>query len=247
MAFSEQQYEELCKTIKSGSVTEADKLRKSYMLTGLEVINFFYKRREVHEQFHIFAEAVENKDAAVASLFIQADIHGLIPKKKAPLLIEAVKNENLFLAKRLLDFGFDPDWRDNNDMSARWVARIKGYDDLLQKMEEKFPSAKPITENGWHKIDDLTVAHVAQEQAVGYKLTDIFNFRSRERISLTQNLTTNAETRETRSFDDINDKAQLEEAALELNKRGGSADASTVYARTIRKGPLQAKDYPRVS
>ena len=158
-----------------------------------------------------------------------------------------MKKDFISVAKKLLDAGFDPDWTSDAGISARWVARAKGLDDMLQGMEEKFPFAKPVSENGWHKIDDLTVAHVAQEKNVGYKLTDIFNFRSRERISLTQNLQTNVETRETRSFDEINDKAQLEEAIVELNKRGGNVEADAVYARLIRKSPLPKKDYPRVS
>lgn len=46
----------------------------------------------------------------------------------------------------------------------------------------------------WALMSKTSVAHVTTSEAIGRKLTEIFNFHSRERVIITENLVTGAET-----------------------------------------------------
>lgn len=76
--------------------------------------------------------------------------------------------------------------------------------------------------NGWKKMDDQRIAHVSTETAIGYRLTDIFNFRLRERLRIVQNLETRVETMETTAFESMADRGMLEQARQQLLHMGGS-------------------------
>ena len=99
------------------------------------------------------------------------------------------------------------------------------------------PAAVPATADAppvvtddtvWKKLPGERIARVTEEPAIGYRITEIFNFAARERTTLYRNLTTDAETVETRDFDQIGDKAALGEALAELRLRGGRSDASSL-------------------
>jgi hypothetical protein len=81
---------------------------------------------------------------------------------------------------------------------------------------------------GWHVLANDRIAHVRIEKPLGYKVTEIFNFAARERSTLHQNMATKAETALMHGFDDITDKAGLEQALVELKKRGGKPDAGSI-------------------
>ncbi|MDF3023434.1 MAG: ankyrin-like [Alphaproteobacteria bacterium] len=87
--------------------------------------------------------------------------------------------------------------------------------------------AAPLSD-AWRKLPGERIAHVAVEEAIGYRITEIFNFSAREKTTLYRNLESNAETVETRGFDAIGDKAPIEQALEELRKRGGVSEPSSV-------------------
>lgn len=97
----------------------------------------------------------------------------------------------------------------------------------LQKYQDKAarmiaPAAsKPL----WRKLDDNRVAQVRDDAAIGYRITEIFNFATSERTRLYRNLETNAETVESRSFAEIGGAAnpELEHARTALKSYGGKA------------------------
>ncbi|MDI1228890.1 MAG: ankyrin repeat domain-containing protein [bacterium] len=80
----------------------------------------------------------------------------------------------------------------------------------------------------WRKLPGERIAHVAVEDAIGYRITEIFNFSAREKTTLYRNLESNAETVETRGFDAIGDKTPIEQALEQLRKRGGISEPSSV-------------------
>lgn len=82
--------------------------------------------------------------------------------------------------------------------------------------------------DAWRKLPGERIAHVAVEEAIGYRITEIFNFSAREKTTLYRNLESNAETVETRAFDAIGDKTPIEQALEELRKRGGISEPSSV-------------------
>ena len=103
---------------------------------------------------------------------------------------------------------------------------------LVSALDPEAPSA-PAAEvaplsDAWRKLPGERIAHVAVEEAIGYRITEIFNFSAREKTTLYRNLESNAETVETRGFDAIGDKAPIEQALEELRKRGGVSEPSSV-------------------
>ncbi len=100
----------------------------------------------------------------------------------------------------------------------------------LQKYQDKAArmiapaAAKPL----WRKLDDDRIAQVREDTAIGYRVTEIFNFASNERTRLYRNLETNAETVESRSFAElgITLNPDLERARAALKAAGGKAPAA---------------------
>lgn len=139
----------------------------------------------------------------------------------------------------LISKGADPDIRNNKNRTALAVAREYRRADVcraLEKVTKKtaFPPPDPepiepkITE-GWRKLAPEKVAHISTETEIGYRITDIFNFESRDRLRIVQNLKTKTETAETKTFEDFIDQSVLEEACAALHKLGGTASPNGIF------------------
>lgn len=145
----------------------------------------------------------------------------------------------------LIDRGIDPAIKNLENRTALFMAEKNKHQDvvvILQAYQEQVPPPKlPMPKQlaqasvvaaddreGWHVLADDRIAHVRIEKPLGYKITEIFNFAGRERTTLHQNMATKAETALMHSFDDIAEKAGLEQALLELKKRGGKPDAGSI-------------------
>lgn len=96
----------------------------------------------------------------------------------------------------------------------------------VRKPVEAASAEKPPPAGAWKLLSPTDIARVVADERIGYKLTDIFNFGARERIRIVCNLQTRTDTVETRSFADLPDKGQLEEAFRALKAAGGTADAA---------------------
>lgn len=88
--------------------------------------------------------------------------------------------------------------------------------------------AEVVVTDGWKRLGRRKIARVETEYGIGHRLTEIFNFETRERTQIRENLSTKFETAETRRFDDIPEQAVIEQALLELQKRGGEGDISSL-------------------
>jgi ankyrin repeat protein len=155
----------------------------------------------------------------------------------------------------LIDAGFDPARKNGDNRTALYLAQKKSHPDVIEILEayhQKNPLPKPVlprqieqvaetaapeaaAKTGWHKLSDERIAHVIFDDAIGYKTTEIFNFAARERTRLYQNLETRVETAETQGFDDLTEKAPLEEALAQLRTKGGTAEEGAVYGRSLGK------------
>lgn len=137
----------------------------------------------------------------------------------------------------LIDKGIDPATKNMENRTALFLAQKNKHQDvvdILSAFQEKVPPPKPtlpkkLTQaeeqagDGWAKLADDRIAHVAIEKEIGYRVTEIFNFAARERTTLYQNMATKVETAVVRNFDDIAEKSQLEEALAVLQQKGGTA------------------------
>lgn len=92
----------------------------------------------------------------------------------------------------------------------------------------------------WRKLDDSRVARVQDDNAIGYRITEIFNFAVQERTRLYRNLETNAETVETRTFAELGEGAlpDIRKALGAFRLAGGKINEDPIPA--LAQGAQQA-------
>jgi hypothetical protein len=90
------------------------------------------------------------------------------------------------------------------------------------------------TAEAWVKMGDKGIAHVGVYPEAGRKLTDIFNFESRQHVLVNESLKTRIElTTQPVSFDGL-PQATLEKALEEFTKVGGEADRDFVLRGVVQ-------------
>jgi ankyrin repeat protein len=85
---------------------------------------------------------------------------------------------------------------DRDGYTAAGIAKKKGEARLISMFEEKPAApAAPAAANdsGWKLMGPARVAQIASDTDIGRRITEIFNFESRERIVISENLRTGAE------------------------------------------------------
>jgi uncharacterized protein len=153
----------------------------------------------------------------------------------------AAENGYAEVAAFLIEKGADPNLKNFSNRTPLYLAQKQNHAEVVELLKPLTQSPRqplqieaaeepgPQDESEvWKKLPGERIARIASEEAIGYRITEIFNFSARERTTLYQNLDTRAETVETRTFDQIGDKAALEEALAELKKRGGAADIGSI-------------------
>lgn len=130
--------------------------------------------------------------------------------------------------------------KNNNGRNALFLAQRENRADtaaLLRKaMTPEADNAAPVAPGqnaggDWRRLSEDRIAHVTIDAAIGYRITEIFNFAARERTTLYQNMETRAESNATRRFEDIGDIASVELAAERLMAFGGSAAVSAALPK----------------
>lgn len=129
----------------------------------------------------------------------------------------------------LLKNGFDPGIKGMHDKLAIGYAFQGQHQDIVDLLEsikkpqpkaiEAAPAAPPAK---WKKVSDSSVATVSNMPDLGYQITEVFNFASRERLRIVNNLKTKADNIETTPFDALPDRRQLDEAHAALKELGGN-------------------------
>lgn len=91
----------------------------------------------------------------------------------------------------------------------------------------------------WTLAGSHSVAHITVMPALNKKLTELFNFESRERVTFSENLATKAELMGPhQNFDTISDDALLK-AFSEYKRLGGKADEDKVFRHNLTKNQLK--------
>lgn len=145
------------------------------------------------------------------------------------------------------------------------IEGVAGHHDLSRMLQEKlkqFKNAKTVvsapkveepvqvvesTPAEWVLLQDpekLQIAHVQVQPAIGYKLTEIFNFRARMYTQIVQNMGTKLENVTMKSFDEFTNKAFLEEARAMLLKQGGQVDEAILHGPMLQKESAKLKNTP---
>lgn len=95
--------------------------------------------------------------------------------------------------------------------------------------------APPV--DGWHVIDAMRVARVTDASAIGYRLTEVFNFATGEVLHLNRNLETGAETAVVSSFADFTGHEVLADAAAYLGRTFDPAQLGQRSRKALIKKP----------
>lgn len=148
----------------------------------------------------------------------------------------AVYKGRLEMIQHLLEYDVDIQAHACSGKTALQMAKDHGRDaivSILEKAEIK-QLAKKTPE--WSLFSVTKLAHVEISPALGRRLTEIFNFESRERLLISENLHTHAETvLPPVSFDTLPDEA-VEKALDKFSTLGGEANKDFVL-RHIRRMP----------
>lgn len=151
-------------------------------------------------------------------------------------------SEAINLIKILIKAGADPHVKNLKGFSPLDLAYRQSWDNVIDMMKNADQLSAPAlaatseqTNSSWKKVADDKVAHVETFTDLNYKLTSIFNFTARERVSISQNLETKIESLQTVGFDDIADKTCLEQAHGIYQAQGGTIGKDSIYPRHISK------------
>ena len=131
----------------------------------------------------------------------------------------------------LLKNGADPNRRDGNGKTALFYAKENKHEEIeaiLSPLTEKVVLLPPQSEAGWKLLTPEEIARISFKTAIGYRVTEVFNFRAGEYIRILQNIETKAETMETSGLSDIRNHEALHEAEAELRRLGGTGGLKTM-------------------
>jgi ankyrin repeat protein len=135
------------------------------------------------------------------------------------------------LARFLMENGAKPDMTNGNMNTAADVAE-KEYPGLAAMIRGKAQPDAPVeADPGWKLVAAHEVAHVEMKEAVGYRVTEIFNFAARTYTHIAANLETKAESQSVKAFCELDSAEYVDKAYRELTRLGGKTD----YADTGKK------------
>lgn len=223
-----------------------------------DMMNYFgadIEARDNQGRTPIFSTMESGKTDAL-SYFIQAGakVNAADNGGVTPLHVAAAKRDAEHI-KHLLNAGADLNavtkdgktvWdfaiEAGKDYQAQWLkAEAKKQRAEAEKKaaaaREKQEQEKP--RDPWKLLSPDRVAVSQHETAIGYKLTEVFNFHARTYTHIAQNLQTKTEAVTVKTFDEFSDRTPLEKAHAELERLGGTAERAVIY------GPLV--DKPRTS
>lgn len=132
------------------------------------------------------------------------------------------------IVRLLLDAGINRDLPNGNmntaaDVAAKEYPRIA---DMIRGVLPQLDAAPvaPVAEDiGWKLTDSSEVARVSEKPAIGYRVTEIFNFSAGLYTQIARNLETNAESQSSKTFAQLADSAAVEAARNALLQLGGDA------------------------
>ena len=138
----------------------------------------------------------------------------------------------------LMAQGADVTLRDGHMNTAADLAAKRDHPGITALLRgdlgEKEPAAAHESPTGWKKTAPHEIALVSDKPQIGYRITEIFNFRAAHYTHIAANLTTGAESQSQRSFDTFGDIAVLREAMQELLTRGGEVDGDVQVKFSVK-------------
>ena len=151
------------------------------------------------------------------------NINAMSGKGKTPLFIAAERGKSNCV-RFLLGQGADPDF--NPNLTCLKAAFENGHENICtilkdhKKGKNAAHAAAPATPDEWTILNNESIAHITEIAALNRKITEIFNFTTCERVKITENLLTKAETQESKKFSEISPQS-LQQAREAFMSAGG--------------------------
>lgn len=160
------------------------------------------------------------------------------------------------IVEELLRRGADMSCRNFNGTTPYQLAQSGNHYDLVmffreheRKMKLEEAQAKPpgaaalplppplLSAPLWIRMSGERIARVNEERALGYRITEIFNFKARECTALFCNMDTKVESAVIRNFSELENLDAVREAAEELNRRGVRVSFSGIEKARVHVPP----------
>jgi hypothetical protein len=126
----------------------------------------------------------------------------------------------------LMDKGADVTLTDTRMNTAADIAAKENYPRVAELLRGGAPAAEvEAAPQGWQKTADDEIAHISEKKAIGYRITEIFNFGAAQYTHIAANVKTGAESQHQRDFADFSETTVLRTAMEELLTRGGRIEA----------------------
>jgi len=176
-------------------------------------------------------EAARDGNTRIAQLLLDkgADINAKQDDGKTALHHAAERGRGSTI-RLLLDRGADPLATDNKmntpaDSAEKEYPRVA---DLIRgKQPEDFRKPPDVPATGWHLTAKDEVSSITEKPAIGYRLTEIFNFGAGTYTRIAHNMKTGSESQSMRFLDEFTNPAAINAARDMLFELGGEADTAS--------------------
>jgi hypothetical protein len=163
----------------------------------------------------LFTYAVAVRNNAVADMLLAAGAKPDAGKDgEWTALFYAARNNDAVRVRQLLDLGVRTYLRDKDGRSVLDVAAAQENFAVRDMIQAHIDAQVPA----WQAVDDSKVAHVSILRKQGYRLTEVFNFETREATLVTHNFETGLDSTLVRDFAEVKNKARINEAEAKLPK-----------------------------
>lgn len=155
-------------------------------------------------------------------------------------LHRAAERGMLDLVRFLVERGCDPEEKNGAYETPSILALKRGHHGVISYLSdviaERNAAKNQAPEAGWTMTAADEIAHITENDIIGYRLTRLFNFTSRTCTQLACNLKSGSESQAVASFDNY-DEAYLEKARRELQNRNGTPPVDSLRKMTFINKP----------